>query len=123
MTRAIRGRTAFRLGHAAEERAASLLVAKGYDISARRFRSPVGEIDIVARRGTLVVFCEVKARARLTAAAESLTVRQRRRLLAAAEAWLADHPDDATGDIRFDVVLIAPGARPRHLMGAFDASE
>src|SRR5512132_1023946 len=52
---------AFRLGLSAETRAAAMLLAKGFRIVARRWRSPVGEIDLVARRGRLLVFVEVKA--------------------------------------------------------------
>ncbi len=80
---------AFRVGISAESRAAALLIAKGFRILARRFRSPVGEIDIVARRRHLLVFVEVKARERLDDAAWSVTERQRARIIAAAEAWLA----------------------------------
>ena len=53
---------AFRIGLSAESRAAALLIAKGFRILARRCKSPVGEIDIVARRRELLVFVEVKAR-------------------------------------------------------------
>ncbi|PWB64158.1 MAG: YraN family protein [Bradyrhizobiaceae bacterium] len=112
---------AFRLGLSAETRAAALLLAKGYRIAARRWKSPVGEIDIVARRGDLLVFVEVKARARLDEAAEAVTPRQRRRIVAAAAAWLARHPGDAARPMRFDVVLVAPWRLPRHLPAAFDA--
>ncbi len=113
---------AFRLGLSAESRAAAYLIAKGYRIVARRWRSPVGEIDIVARRRQMLVFVEVKARATLDGAAESVSDRQQRRIVAAAEAWLAQHPDQASGDIRFDAVLVAPGKLPRHIPAAFDAS-
>jgi putative endonuclease len=113
---------AFRLGLSAESRAAALLIAKGFRILARRFRSPVGEIDIVARRRHLLVFVEVKARERLDDAAWSVTERQRARIIAAAEAWLADHPDPSIQDIRFDAMLVAPGRMPQHIPAAFDAS-
>jgi len=112
---------AFRVGLSAESRAAALLVAKGYRIVARRFRSPVGEVDIVARRGRLLVFVEVKARARLDDAAEAVLPRQQRRIAAAAAVWLAHYPDDGEGDIRFDVVLVAPRRIPRHIPAAFEA--
>jgi putative endonuclease len=112
---------AFRVGLSAESRAAALLVAKGYHIVARRFRSPVGEIDIVARRGRVLLFVEVKARARLDDAAEAILPRPQRRIAAAASAWLADHPDDGTCHIRFDVVLVAPGRIPHHIPAAFEA--
>ena len=113
---------AFKFGLSAESRAAAYLIAKGHRIVARRWRSPVGEIDIVARRRGTLVFVEVKARERLDDAAEAVIVRQQRRIIAAAEAWLAAHPEDANRDIRFDVVLVAPKSLPRHIMAAFDAS-
>jgi putative endonuclease len=112
---------AFRTGISAESRAAALLVAKGFRILARRWKSPVGEIDIVARRRTLLLFVEVKARNNLDEAAESVTPRQRQRIVAAAEAWLATYPDDSVKDIRFDAMLVAPGKMPRHIPGAFES--
>jgi putative endonuclease len=111
---------AFRLGLSAESRAAALLLAKGYRIAARRFRAGVGEIDIVARRGNDLIFVEVKARERLEDAAESITERQKRRIIAAAEAWLAAHPQDVLQNIRFDVILVAPRRWPRHIAAAFE---
>ena len=113
---------AFRLGLSAESRAAALLLAKGYRIVARRWKSPVGEIDIVARRRGVLVFVEVKARIRLDDAAEAVTPRQRQRIVAAARAWLARHPDDVSAPMRFDVVMVAPWRLPRHLTAAFDAT-
>lgn len=113
---------AFRLGLSAESRAAALLIAKGFRIAARRWRSPLGEIDIVVRRGRLLVFVEVKARDTLDGAAWALTPQQRRRIVGGAEAWLAAHPDDAQCYIRFDVMLVAPRRMPRHIANAFDAS-
>ena len=112
---------AFRTGISAESRAAALLIAKGFRILARRWRSPVGEIDIVARRRHLLIFVEVKARAVLDDAAWSVTERQRARIAAAAEAWLAAHADDRIRDIRFDAMLVAPGRIPQHIPAAFDA--
>jgi putative endonuclease len=113
---------AFRTGLSAESRAAALLIAKGFRILARRWKSPVGEIDIIARRRSLLVFVEVKARETLDDAAWSVTERQRARIIAAAEAWLARNADPRIQDIRFDAVLVAPGCIPRHLPAAFDAS-
>jgi putative endonuclease len=112
---------AFRTGISAEGRAAALLIAKGFRILARRWKSPAGEIDIIARRRSLLVFVEVKARERLDDAAWSVTERQRARIVAAAEVWLAEHADDRIRDIRFDAMLVAPGRMPQHITGAFDA--
>jgi putative endonuclease len=113
---------AFRLGISAESRAAAFLVAKGFRILARRWRCPFGEIDIVARRRSLLVFVEVKARETLDDAAESVTPRQRQRIVAAAEAWLATYPQRSVQDMRLDAILVAPGKLPRHIPAAFDAS-
>jgi putative endonuclease len=113
---------AFRTGLSAESRAAVYLIAKGYRILARRFRTPYGEIDLIARRRRLVAFVEVKARASLDAAAWAVTPRQQQRIVNAAQAWLAAHPEYAELEMRFDAMLIAPGRLPRHLLAAFDAS-
>jgi putative endonuclease len=116
-------RAAFARGLSAESRAAALLIVKGYRIAARRWKSPVGEIDIVARRRNVLVFVEVKARVGHDEAALAITPRQRRRIVSAAQAWLARHPDDAARAIRFDAVLVAPWRLPRHLPAAFDADD
>jgi putative endonuclease len=116
-----RRQAAFRLGLSAEGRAALLLAAKGYRELARRWRSPVGEVDLVMRRRRMIVFVEVKARPKLDDAAWSVLPRQKRRIVAAAEAWLAAHPEHAGYDIRFDAVLVAPGRLPQHFAAAFEA--
>ena len=99
-----------------------ILTFKRYRILARRFRTPFGEIDLVVRRGNLLVFVEVKARASLEEAAYAVTPRQQRRIIDAAQAWLVAHPEHAEFELRFDVMLIAPRRLPRHLLAAFDAS-
>src|ERR1700751_6286019 len=113
---------AFRTGLSAETRAAAFLMAKGYRILAKRFRTPHGEIDIVARRRNLLAFIEVKARASLDEAAYAVTPRQQQRIIDAAQGWLMTHPEHADFELRFDAMLIAPQRLPRHLLAAFDAS-
>lgn len=113
---------AFQTGLSAESRAAAWLITKGYRILARRFRTPHGEIDIVARRRNLLAFVEVKARASLDDAAYAVTPRQQQRIVAAAQVWLMTHPEHANFELRFDVVLVAPKRLPTHLTAAFDAS-
>ena len=113
---------AFRTGLSAESRAAAFLMAKGYRILAKRFRTPHGEIDIVARRRNLLAFIEVKARASLDEAAYAVTPRQQQRIIATAQGWLMAHPEHADFELRFDAMLIAPRRLPRHLLAAFDAS-
>ena len=111
---------AFGLGLSAESRAAAYLIAKGYRIAARRFRTPFGEVDIVARRRGVLIFVEVKARNTLDSAAEALLVRQQRRIADAAAFWLSINPHDVGSDIRFDAMLVAPGKIPRHIQAAFE---
>src|SRR5262245_30218158 len=113
---------AFNTGVSAESRAAAFLMAKGYRILAKRFRTPHGEIDIVAKRRNLLAFVEVKARATLDEAAFAVTPRQQARIVNAAQAWLVAYPEHPDLELRFDAVLIAPRRLPRHLLAAFDAS-
>jgi putative endonuclease len=113
---------AFRLGLSAESRAAMLLIAKGFRIAARRWKTPFGEIDIIARRRRTLAFVEVKARVTIDQGAEAVTPQAKQRIIAAAELWLAHNPDDTRRDIRFDVMLVAPGRMPHHIVNAFDAS-
>src|SRR3954464_14053624 len=113
---------AFRTGLSAESWEAAFLIAKGYRILAKRFRTHYGEIDIVARGRNLVAFIEVKARAKLEYAAYAVTTRQQARIIEAAQAWLMAHPEHADFELRFDAMLIAPRRLPRHLLAAFDAS-
>jgi glutathione synthase len=112
---------AFRLGISAESRAAAFLIAKGFRIRERRWRSPVGEIDIIARRRHLLVLVEVKAREKADEAAWSITDRRRARVAAAAEVWLARQGDHDFRDLRFDAVLAVPGRVRRQIPAAFEA--
>ena len=96
-------------------------MAKGFRIAARRYKTPVGEVDIVARRRRVLLFVEVKARSRHDDAAEAVTAKQQKRIVAAAQYWLASHPDDCTKYIRFDVISVTAWGFPRHIAAAFDA--
>ncbi|NIA72003.1 YraN family protein [Pelagibius litoralis] len=100
---------AYRRGRRAEWIAAGWLRLKGYRILARGYRCPVGEIDLIARRGSVLAFVEVKQRGRLAAAAEAISPRQRRRIGRAAEAFLQERPQLAGLSLRFDAVLIQRG--------------
>jgi putative endonuclease len=114
-------RQAERYGRAAEAVAAIILRLKGYTILARDLRTPVGEIDLIARRGGTLAFVEVKARRQ--AGEEVLTSRQRGRIVRAAELFLARRPELAGLAVRFDVVLIGRRRWPRHLLAAFRADD
>lgn len=116
-----RRRKSFRKGHRAERLAAFALRLKGYRILAIRHRTPLGEIDVIARRGALVAIVEVKARPTLAAAIDAVGPASQRRISGAADLWLATRRDCATLSIRFDIVAVRPWRWPVHLPGAFEA--
>lgn len=97
-------------GRNAESVAADFYQRQDFVVLARRLRNAGGELDLVAASETVLAFIEVKARASLSAANEAVTRRQQRRLVAAAELAMADHPDWHRNETRFDVVLIVAGS-------------
>lgn len=103
----------------AEALAALYLRVKGYRILARRYKTRWGEVDIVARRGDLLAFVEVKSRATLGTALDSVTPPSRRRIADAARQFLADHPDLSCLMVRFDVVAVPQGGMPVHTCDAW----
>lgn len=111
-------RTAEASGRRGERIAGWWLRLKGWRILARRVRTPAGEVDLIARQGTLVAFVEVKLRK--TAAELDFAIDERRlaRVAAAAEYLMPTYaaPGD---DIRVDVILLAPGVAPRHIENAW----
>jgi putative endonuclease len=101
-------------GRRAEFLAGLWLQLKGWSILARRVRTPVGEVDLIARRGSMVAFIEVKARASAREADFALDQFRLRRVAAAAEA-LAPRYLRAGDDMRIDAMFIVPRRLPRHL--------
>ncbi len=112
-------RRAYGRGRKAERLASWWLRLKGYRILTRRFRVPVGEIDLIARRGRILALVEVKARSSLAAASEAIGPRQRRRIERAAALFLQRNPALAKLDLRFDAILLVPGRRPHHIEDAW----
>ncbi len=110
-------------GRQGEKLAAWWLRLKGYRILAKAFRAKVGEVDLVARRGSVLAFVEVKHRASLAGAAYSITPRQKRRIARAALVFLQGHPELAALSPRFDAILVAPKRWPRHIEGAWRSDE
>lgn len=108
-------------GQRSEALAALFLQLKFYRIRDRRYKTPGGEIDIIAERLGTLVFVEVKSRLKAASEAEALEAINQARILRAAEHWLSRHPREAQKSCRFDVIFLAPGRWPRHLINAFDA--
>lgn len=112
---AAKRRQHLRRGWLAEHVAAAYLMLKGYRILARRFRTPNGEIDLVAKRGKRLVFVEVKQRATHEDAEAAIGGTQRSRIESAADDWLKRHPSHRGLDVSFDVIFIVKGHWPRHI--------
>ena len=110
---------AYRHGRAAEAAAALLLLAKGFRILARRYKTPLGEIDLIVKRGRLIAFVEVKARSSPAEAFDAVGRSSERRIVDAADLWLARYPDAAGLDLRYDMVVVTPWRLPLHLKDAF----
>ncbi len=106
-------------GRRAEWQAIWWLRLKGYRIVARNFKVPVGEIDLVARRGRTLAMIEVKSRGDLESAAGSISPRQQNRIVRASAVFLQRRPEFADFTVRFDALLLSPGRLPRHLTNAW----
>lgn len=112
-------RRALRRGRTGEWLAAMALRLKGYRIVGRNYRTPLGEIDIVARKRDLIVFVEVKARASAGEAIDAVGFKAQRRIANAAEIWIARQRDHHLLSWRFDIVAVVPRRWPVHFEDAF----
>ena len=108
----------YRRGRLSELVAAAALMAKGYRILARRCRTPYGEIDLIAARGSSIIFVEVKRRATREEAEAALSSRQAQRMVRAAEYWINRNSRFRDHEQRMDAILVLPGRLPKHLPGA-----
>ncbi len=117
----LKRKRAYKRGHVAEKLACLLLLLKGYSIKLRRYKTPVGEIDIIACRGDVTIFCEVKARTEYETAAESISIKQKERINRAAEYYMSHLKSDLKNNkiYRCDVILITPWKWPVHIENAW----
>jgi putative endonuclease len=112
-----------RKGRRAELIARLWLQIKGYRILEARFKTKVGEIDIIAKKGKTIAIVEVKARTSKTTALESLATRQRRRIERSTEFWLKKAGYIHTTSPRFDIIAIVPRRFPIHIKNAWRLGE
>ena len=115
-------RKAEQRGRRGEYFAAAALMLKGYSILEMRHKTPLGEIDIIARRGKLIAFVEVKARPSVDDAIDAITHKARQRICAAAEAYLSRKRLNAF-DQRYDVIAVLPRRWPVHIRDAWRAGD
>lgn len=107
-----------RRGRAGEGRAALWLQMKGWRILDRRRKTPAGEVDLIAKRGNVVAFIEVKWRKSAADLDHAIDEYRLRRVAAATEAIAHEYASDGE-DIRVDVLLLAPNTFPRHIVNAW----
>ena len=113
-------RRAYARGLRAEWLALLCLRLKGYRILAQRYGAPGGEIDIIAARGGVIAFVEVKLRPDLDQARTAITRQKRQRISRAASHWVARHPHSVRKTLRGDAVFLAPRRWPRHEENVFE---
>jgi putative endonuclease len=109
----------YRKGVRSERIAAFYLRLKGWRIVAERFKTPLGEIDLIARRGRVLAFIEVKARKDKDTAAEAIHPRNQQRVMRAAQIFLQQHPEYTHATIRFDACLVPWYGWPHYIPEAF----
>lgn len=114
-----RGLAARASGRMAEWRAALYLMSKGYRILGFRLKTPVGEIDILAHRRNVLAVVEVKRRTTLEEALDCVSAEQRSRLRRAGRMIGASRPGLKTAYVRLDLIALAPGRWPRHIIDAW----
>lgn len=115
-------RKAERRGQWGETLAAFYLRLKLYRVLTRRAKTPVGEIDLVAKKGDTLVFVEVKTRARAKDEAEAHAAVNRQRIIRAAKWYLSRDPRFAGLTVRFDLIFLGGLSLPHHIPNAFEDS-
>jgi len=108
-----------RRGRQAETLSVWFLRLKGYRILARGFRCPLGEVDVIAQKGGVIAFVEVKARKDLRGSLEAISAKQRNRIENAAQVFLQQNTQLAEAGIRFDVIGVFPWKLPCHFKDAW----
>lgn len=119
-------RQSYRVGIWAEFLSALYLWVRGYKILARRYKAPSGEIDLIARKANALVAVEVKARSDMSDALEAVSLQNRRRVENAVLLYVAQNPEYASFEIRFDIIAVCLGKgfgfrRIRHLENAWES--
>jgi putative endonuclease len=113
-------RLAERSGRFGEIVAIYWLRLQGYRICEVRYKTAIGEIDLIAKRGKWLVFVEVKWR-KTGASTYDVSPFQAKRIIQTAGLYLAKNTINNNTQTRFDIILVQPWRWPRHITGAFDA--
>ena len=109
----------YAIGQFAEMLCILRLWLTGWRVLARRYKQPVGEVDIIAKRSKVLAFVEVKARDSARGAIESIHPGQQQRIMRAASTWMAKHPQFSGLETRFDVMIVTHWPWPKRINDAF----
>ena len=109
----------YKFGIIAEIVAATYLRMCLYSVIYKRYKTKVGEIDLIAKRGKSLVFVEVKARKNKNTTHTALTKHQQNRITRTAELFIAKNPKYSQSNIRFDLILICPSFYIKHIKNAW----
>lgn len=115
----LKRKRAQRWGHISEWIAAASLILKGYRIMKMRHKTKTGEVDIIARKGRLIIMVEVKARRTIEEAFDAVTVTSQRRIENAGDLWLAQQKNPHLLSVRYDIIAVRPWKWPTHYENAF----
>lgn len=120
LSKSQKGREAYYFGYFSEWIAVIYLIFKGYRIVGRNFKNPLGEIDIIAKKGDTLIAIEVKSRHdKNSQIGDVVTERQRKRIINGMRWFLSSNPKFTNFAVRFDVVLVKPFSFPDHLVNAY----
>lgn len=111
---------AYEVGIQGESLAIAFLTINNYEILKKRYRTPYGEIDIIARSGNMIVCVEVKTRRTLNASLHAIGHQQRKRIMNAYLYFIQRYPTYVADPVRFDVIVCAPNIKPLHIQHAFE---
>jgi putative endonuclease len=112
-------KNSYQFGLFAEFIAALFLLLKGYRIVERRYKTPVGEIDLIAKQKGVLVFVEVKARKDMCDALGAITPGMKKRITRAAESYISHNPQISDMPMRFDLIALESFLNVRHLVNAW----
>lgn len=119
MSRLDKRQKAYRKGFVAEYFAAAILIIKGYRICNMRYRTKLGEIDIIARKGDLAIFIEVKARKTVPLGVDAVSLTAQNRIRGASDVWLQKQSRASHLSQRYDIIVVTPWRFPHHFIDAF----
>ena len=119
MRRLDKRQKAYRKGFVAEYFAAAILIIKGYRICNMWYRTKLGEIDIIARKGDLAIFIEVKARKTVPLGVDAVSLTAQNRIRGASDLWLQKQSRASRLSQRYDIIVVTPWRFPHHFIDAF----